>query len=113
MTPVPTYHPLDRDQCETLVRWLALDGECAALVRLAAREGARVRLGSCEACYYVFVDGAVTDAVRVAMRMHVARRPDNPIFDWGVPRFTEPDPSTDSACKPHACEGPEVYTLVV
>ena len=46
----------------------------AAIIDLARREGATVRLQKIPECLYVIIDGAITDALRVALQLAYSRR---------------------------------------
>lgn len=101
---VPLYTPLTVPQVEALVAamtWPVAATRDALL--LAAREGARVHVGDCQACIYVFVGGAITPAAREAIRASMAV---DPFFG-----FTGPDASDHWSIAGHRCVGGEVYSL--
>lgn len=75
MNELPRNTPLDLAQCEAAAEWL--DGldyvTAAALTRLAAREGARVRWDSTPEYALLLLDGAVSTPLLVALRLAEAR----------------------------------------
>lgn len=111
---LPLYTPFGEEELALLAAEIDASGMtvAAALVRLAGREGARVRLGSCAVCFYVFIDGPISDPLRVALTMAATRDTSSPWRkDRGVYAF-RPAPSMTPAGQAHHCEGETFWTIV-